>query len=357
MEIKDVPNAPAQQAVGGIINREQRIQTVCLLIQSAVAIAFALWWLRPVVIPFVLAMFVAFGLTPLIDVLRHMLRVPRPLAVLVTLVIGFILLSVLGALVSASVRQLSANASIYQAQIDILIARATQLLNQYGITWPATFGSLSDIPMKTIGSMLMGTTNAILDILSKGLLVMLFLIFLLIGDTTRRQTNGGLLGEAEARIKRYIITKVILSAATGVLVGLVLSLLGVDLALVFGLFAFLLNFIPSVGSLIATLLPLPVVLVNPESTLTTILLVIILPAAIQFVIGGLAEPKIMGGSLDLHPITVMLALIIWGMLWGVVGMLLATPLTAVMKIIFERMEPTRPMAELLAGRLDAFRVD
>lgn len=357
METEPPIEASPQQSTQHPVQREQRIQTVCLLLLSATVIAFALWWLRPVMIPFVLAMFVALGLTPLIDFLRHFLRVPRPLAVLITIVIGFLLLSVLGALISATVRELSANASVYQTQIDILLKRGTLLLNKYGITWPSTFGSLSDIPMKTVGSMLVGTTNAILEILSRGLLVMLFLIFLLIGDTARDRGSGGVLGEAEARIKRYIIAKVILSVATGVLVWFILSVLGVDLALVFGLFAFLLNFIPSVGSLIATLLPLPVVLVNPESTLTTILLVIMLPATIQFVIGSLIEPNIMGGSLDLHPITVMLALIIWGMLWGVVGMLLATPLTAVMKIIFERMEPTKPMAELLAGRLDALRVD
>jgi AI-2 transport protein TqsA len=357
METHPTIETPPQQAPPSQVQREQRIQTVCLLILSATAIACALWWLRPVMIPFVLAMFVAFGLMPLIDFMRQVLRIPRPVAVLITLVIGFVLLSVLGALVSASVRELKANASIYQTQIDILLKRGTLLLNQYGVTWPSTLGSLSDIPMKTVGSMLVGTTNAILDLLSKGLLVMLFLIFLLIGDTGRARGSGGVLGKAETRIKRYIIAKVILSAATGVLVWFVLTVLGVDLALVFGLFAFLLNFIPSVGSIIATLLPLPVVLVNPENTLTTIVLVIVLPATIQFVIGSLIEPNIMGGSLDLHPITIMLALIIWGMLWGVVGMLLATPLTAVMKIIFERMEPTKPMAELLAGRLDALRVD
>lgn len=357
METHPTTEAPPQPSTERPVQREQRIQTVCLLILSATVIAFALWWLRPVMIPFVLAMFVSFGLIPLIDFMRNVLHIPRPLAVLITLVIGFVLLSVLGALVSASVRELKANATIYQTQIDILLKRGTLLLNKYGVTWPATLGTLSDIPMKTVGNMLVGTTNAILDILSRGLLVMLFLIFLIIGDTATDQGSGGVLGKAESRIKRYIIAKVILSAATGVLVWFVLSVLAVDLALVFGLFAFLLNFIPSVGSLIATLLPLPVVLVNPDSTLTTILLVIIVPAAIQFVIGSLIEPNVMGGSLDLHPITVMLALIIWGMLWGVAGMLLATPLTAVMKIVFERMEPTKPMAELLAGRLDALRVD
>jgi AI-2 transport protein TqsA len=129
------------------------------------------------------------------------------------------------------------------------------------------------------------------------------------------------------------------------------------LALVFGLFAFLLNFIPSLGSHIDTLLPLPVVLVSPDSSLTTIVLTIGLPMLIQVIFGSFIEPKVMGGSLDLHPVTVILALIVWGMLWGIVGMLLAVPLTAVMKIFFERIEHTSLLAEILAGRLDRLQTD
>ncbi|WP_143300823.1 AI-2E family transporter, partial [Candidatus Entotheonella palauensis] len=121
---------------------------------------------------------------------------------------------------------------------------------------------------------------------------------------------------------------------------------------VFGLFAFLLNFIPSIGSIIATLLPLPVVLVDPESSLTTVILAIGLPGSAQFLIGSLIEPKVVGGTLNLHPVTILLSLIVWGMIWGIVGMFLAIPLTAVMQIFLERFEHTAPIAELLAGRLD-----
>ena len=131
--------------------------------------------------------------------------------------------------------------------------------------------------------------------------------------------------------------------------------LGVDLALVFGLLAFLLNFIPSVGSIIATLLPVPVVVVSPDISTTTAILAILLPSLIQIVIGNIIEPKVMGEALDLHPIVILMALIVWGMLWGVVGMLLATPMTAILKILFERLEPMAPVAQVLAGRLDAFR--
>jgi len=149
----------------------------------------------------------------------------------------------------------------------------------------------------------------------------------------------------------------VIAAATGGIAGGILTFLGVDLALVFGLFTFLLNFIPNIGPIIATLLPLPMVLMDPGSTLTTAVLAIGLPGLADFLISSLIEPKVVGGSLNLHPATVLICLIVWGMMWGIVGMFLAIPLTAVMQIFFERFEHTAPIAELLAGRLDRLQAD
>jgi len=180
------------------------------------------------------------------------------------------------------------------------------------------------------------------------------MFFLLIGAKTRDKPIEGVWGEIEKRVKRFIITKTILSAITGILVGIILGLCGVKFALVFGFLAFLLNFIPSLGSIIATLLPVPVILMGGLSPTVTVI-AIALPAFIQFAVGNVIEPKIMGESLDLHPVTLLMALIFWGIIWGIVGMLLAAPITAIIKILFERLDVTRPIAHLLAGRLDAFR--
>ncbi|MGQ4809876.1 putative transport protein YhhT [Candidatus Entotheonellaceae bacterium PAL068K] len=336
---------------------ERRIQTICLIILSTAVIAQALWLLRSVMIPFVLATFCAFGLSPLITFQRRYLWVPRPLAVLATLILGCAILVLIGGVISTSLSQLAANTDLYQRRINQLLDQAMTLLEDYGFDPVNTFNSLSALPLDRVSGLLTGTTRAIVDLLSQGSLILLFLVFLLIGGTARPRPSSGVLGQVEGRIKRYIITKTMVSAATGGLVGFVLAMLGVDLALVFGLFAFLLNFIPSIGSLIATLLPLPVVLMSPESSLTTIILAMALPATIQLVMGNIIEPKILGESLDLHPVTILLALMVWGTLWGIIGMLLAVPLTAVMKILFERLEPTAPIAELLAGRLDRLQSD
>ena len=145
--------------------------------------------------------------------------------------------------------------------------------------------------------------------------------------------------------------KIWLSAITGVATWLLLWMLGVELATVFGVMAFVLNFIPNVGSLIALVLPLPLVLVDPERSWSSIALVLGLPGVVQLVVGNVIEPKLAGDSLDLHPITVLLALILWGMIWGLPGMLLATPLTAIARLVLAQVPMTRPCAELMAGRI------
>ena len=332
--------------------RENRIQTACLLIISAVAIGVTLYMLRTVMVPFVLAIFSALGLGPLISFQRRYLYLPNPVAILTTFIIGLVVLSLLGGLITISLRQLSENADAYQQQINKLLDFVMAKAEKYGVDPVAIVKSMEGLPVKSVSGLLANLTKGIFDILSKGLLVLLFLFFLLLGSSPRAGPSRGVLAEIEHRVQRYIMAKTVVSAATGGVVGGILAFLGVDLALVFGLLAFLLNFIPSIGSIIATLLPLPMVLVNPASTPTTIALAIGLPGVSQFLIGSIIEPKVVGGTLNLHPATILISLIVWGMIWGIVGMFLAIPLTAVMQIFLARFEHTAPIAELLAGRLD-----
>jgi AI-2 transport protein TqsA len=327
------------------------VQTTCLVILAVLALGAALAWLRPVMIPFVLAVFIAISLAPLIEMQVKHARVPRPLALLTTVLITGILLLMLGSLVSASVRQLSENSQLYASRLALLAERTVAILPDDVEEWvdKADLRDLIQSPVQTVGGVLMGTTNAILDVLSKSLMVFLFVTFLLIGAPTARVEGVWL--DAQASIQRYLITKAVISAATGLLVGLTLTVLGVDLALVFGLLAFLLNFIPSIGSIIATLLPLPIVIVSPSISYTAAVAAIAIPGAIQLTIGNVLEPRIMGDRLDLHPVTVLLGLMVWGMLWGIVGMLLATPMMAIIKMILARFDGSRPVADLMAGRL------
>ena len=331
---------------------EERVQTVCLVVLATVASAFALHWLAPVLIPFVLALFISMGLGMCVDWLVRRARIPRGLALPAALILGMGALAGLGTLVSASVAQLAENGPVYAEQLGQLIDRATALLpEELSFFVGDGTAALREIPVATVGGLLASTTNAVLNLLSQSLLVLIFVVFLLLGSP-RDPQQGGTFGEIRRSVESYLLSKVVISAATGLLVGTTLGLLGVPLAMAFGVLAFLLNFIPNVGSLISTLLPLPVVIVSPEVSAGAAVAAIAIPAAIQGLMGNAVEPKLMGDSLDLHPVAILISLIFWGMLWGIVGMLLATPITAVGKIFLQRFEGSRPLAELLAGRLN-----
>lgn len=339
-------------------DREQRTQTLCLLVLSTIAVAAALFWLRPVLIPFVLSIFFSLGLAPLVEAQTRWMRIPRGLAVLSTLVLMSVVLFLISGLISSSVRDLSANSAAYQEQISTMIERGREALtvplDLLGVDQTdMQFDPASVIPADSIGRILARTTQALVDLFSQGFIVLIFTFFLLAGGSSAVRDQKGVRSQIESRVKGYIVNQTLMSAATGVLVWLILATLGVDLALVFGLFTFLLNFIPSIGSIIAVLLPLPVVLFSPELSSTQAVLAIALPATVQFLIGNVLTPKIMGDALDLHPVTILLALMFWGALWGVVGMLLATPITAILKILMERFDVTEPLSRVLAGHLDA----
>ena len=329
-----------------------RIQTASLLMIATVLVAIALFWLKSVMIPFVLALFLALGLAPLVDLQISWLRFPKALAVFMTFLIsmGLLLLSV--SVVTGAVGQLAANAGAYQerlAQLLDWVAR-TVPLERIGLSREEFLKPIANLPMGTVSGILLGTTNAILDLMSQAMLVTIFLVFLLTGFSGRGELGPtGIWLEMEARVKSFILTKTLISAVTGFLVGLTLQLLGVELALAFGFFAFLLNFIPTLGSVISTVLPVPVVLMNPDISGPIAVLAIVIPGSIHFLIGNVVEPLIMGDSLELSPVAVLLSLMIWGAIWGVVGMLLATPITAVLKILSDQTEATRPISRLLSG--------
>jgi AI-2 transport protein TqsA len=332
---------------------EARIRSVCLVVLTVIAVAAAIYWLKPVLIPFVLAVFVVLLLSPVIDLQIKYLRMPQPLALVTTLLLVIVLFGAVALLVTTSINQLAANAGAYEQQVSLLLERASEKLPD-GIERLVPEGDLKTlvrIPTSTIGAFLARTTNAILGLVSQSFVVFIFVMFLLLGGGGWARQETGTVAEVLGSIRRFLVVMAGISSATGLLVGSTLMLLDVPLAIVFGLLAFMLNFIPTMGSVIATLLPLPVVIISPEISTTTAVLAIGVPAVIQLVVGNIIAPKVMGDSLDLHPVAILMALIFWGMLWGIVGMLLAAPITGVIKLLLSKIPSMKPAAEIMAGRI------
>jgi len=334
------------------INR--KTQTVCLMILTAFAVAVALYWLKPAFVPFVWAFFLSVVLRPAVKFQIRYLQFPRALALMVTLGLVLVTIAVVGGIIASSIADFAANSSQYEQTVERLIRQAEYagLLKTFGITLPEELDFTALLPPGSLRDVVLRMTNVIMSALSRGMLVILFAAFLLAGYTLRQEPSQGFLGEMEASVKQYVTTKVLVSTVTGLLVFSILALLGIPYAISFGAFAFVLNFIPTIGSVLATILPIPIILIMPGISSTSTILAVALPGIIQIVIGSVLEPKIMGKSLDLHPITVLLALIFWGVVWGFEGLILGVPITAIIRIILEKLKMTAPVAHLMAGRLE-----
>jgi AI-2 transport protein TqsA len=335
------------------VRADRRVRTFCLLALTLIASGFALYALKPVLVPFVLAVFFTYCLKPIIDLQTRYLRVPHGVAIIGTAVLGVLLLLIIGLVVATTIGTMSHEFDAYQEQMHRLagqIARAVPL-ERLGIKPDPETGRVFRIPEDAGASFVSAVLSETTNIISNGVVVVIFMLFILLGDKAVGARRAGLLVEIEMQVKRYISQTVLFSFVTGAMVAAVLAVLGVRFAGVFGFLAFLLNFIPNIGSIVATLLPLPVILLSPQMSSTAKILALAIPAAIQFLIGNFIQPKVQGSALQLHPVAVLMSLIFFGMIWGMVGAFLATPIAAVIRIIFERIPATRPLADLLAGNL------
>ncbi len=324
------------------------LSTVSLLIIAGVALAVALIYTRAVMVPFVLALLFSYLVSPLVDFMQTRLRMPRGVSILVALLVVVGIMTLLVMLITVSARGLAESAPIYGERLERMAESVFSILDRFQIDLgqDAILDGLTQLP---ILSVVRTTAGGVMSFLTSGFLVLVFTIFLLAGRTPHAKRIG-IYREIDGKIRRYIVTKVTTSAITGILVGSLLSILRLDLAFVFGVLAFFLNFIPNVGSIIAVLLPLPLAIVQFESWVH-IGLIAALPGSVQLTVGNVVEPKLMGEGLALHPVSILLALVFWGLIWGVVGMLLAAPITAVLAIVLGRFETTRPLSEMMAGRL------
>ena len=198
--------------------------------------------------------------------------------------------------------------------------------------------SLSDIGEKA------GPFVAIFNDVSVTLLLSLYMLMTRpntsVEDFERLQEGPhrlSLMEKIEQCVSHYIVLKTKLSLFTGAAVGISLMLLRVRLWFVFGVLTFLFNYIPNVGSMIAMMLPLPIVLVTPDAELsvTEKLMAFFIPGCIQLYVGNFLEPQLFGQSLNLTAISVLIALVLWAFVWGICGAVLSVPLLGVMKILLD----------------------
>ncbi len=357
----------------------QKTQTICLAILTTIAVGFSLYYLKSVLLPFVIAMFVVIGCRPILELVQKKLRLHRFFAFLVTFFVGIVLLAGFGLLTWLSIYDLARNSASYEQRLKNIVQwAATHLPNSGGPiskpiqTVPADNVSSTSQNGKAddeveidfsqnLNDLLASATNyvqgqmlrlasSLSSLLSYGVLILIFVFFLLLGQEGANQKQPIIFAEVEEQVRQYLVMKTVISAVTGIAFGFVLWLFGVPLAFVFGFLAFLLNFIPNIGPLISTILPVPFLVLDAEMSSTSAITCFILISATQFVSGNVIETRIMGKSFDVSPVVLLLALMFFGLVWGIIGMFLATPIVSILKIVLQQYETTRPIAELMAGR-------
>jgi AI-2 transport protein TqsA len=321
------------------------------MIVAAVALAVALSYTRDVMIPFVLSIFITTMVSPLVDLLVLRGHLPGWLAISLALLLVLALLALLGLALIVAVQAIVHTADEYSARVAEVAQSVLAQLSKYDVHIDQA-RILADLEGRLPGAITDAAGTAT-SLMSKGFLIAIFVVFLLAGRNPHHSATG-IYADIIATIRSYIVTKTAISAVTGLLVGLILWMLGLRMAPLFGLLAFLLNYIPSIGSVIAMLLPIPIALTQFDNP-AMVIAAVALPGTVHLTIGNVIEPRLMGRGLELHPVTVLLALAFFGLLWGVVGMVLAVPIAAVVRIVLSRFATTRPLGNLLAGQLPGAR--
>ncbi|MCM2369689.1 AI-2E family transporter [Aporhodopirellula aestuarii] len=337
----------------------QKIQTVCLMVIAVVLVTFSIYWLRPVLVPLVVALFVVSGVTPLLNALELRLGVNRLVAAAITIVAGLLAMIIFGFAIWVSMVDLSRNAKAYRTRVQEIVNHLEEsasvvlpksLVPSHAKSLPQTAADdASDFIDIFVRDGITLLSQALIGLISTSAIVLIYVFFLLIGTPTIGD-SGSMAREIDQQVRSYLSLKTVISIFTGAAFGATLYLFGVPMAFTFGVLAFLLNFVPNIGPIVASLLPIPLILLDPNASILWMVSVIAVTGLIQLLSGNLVEPKLMGNSSDLHPVTILVALMFWGMMWGVVGMFLATPITAAMRIMLQRIEVTKPIAELMAGR-------
>ncbi len=305
----------------------------------------------PILVPFLLSLFLVIIFKPFADKL-HERGLPGWLVFTIILTVILLFDFLLVMIISASLGSFSNNMDLYVNKLQTYRDELIFLSGKLGIQDRSQIDTLFD-PQRLMG-FIAGTLNSFSDLLSNGILILLTVVFIFIEAKifpakvraiTRRPENIRYFTVINKQINQYMMIKTYVSLGTGVLIGGLLALVRLDFAVLWGLIAFLLNYIPNIGSLIAAIPPVILALVQfgPGGALGIVLIYL----AVNFVIGNYIEPKLMGHGLGLSVLVVFLSLIFWGWLLGPVGMFLSIPITLVFKIIMQINPDTRWMAILL----------
>lgn len=320
---------------------------------SLIVIAAGIKAAEDLMVPFLLAAFIAtIATTPMFWLEKH--KVPGALAITLVMIMMVVTVVGVGALVAQSAGDFSEKLPFYQDRLTELVTATVAWFEPFGITLSGDI-LLSYFNPGTALAMAGTTLAGLGGVLSNGFLILLTVIFILAEASSFPRKLADVLSNPDRtmpyfakfaeNVNRYIAIKTSVSIFTGVVITLYLMVLGVDFPLLWGILAFLLNFVPTIGSIIAAVpaVLLALIQLGPGVALLTVGGYVV----VNIGMGSVVEPKFMGRGLGLSTLVVFLSLVFWGWMLGPVGMLLSVPLTMTAKIAMEANPSTTWLAHLL----------
>lgn len=333
----------------------------------AIVIAATMYLLvaaRGLLLPLILGLALWYMVNALADAIEQprlgKFHVPRLLAVLFAFCVMGGLVWVLGRTVSRNVRAVAAAAPNYEVRLQNLLDQGGRLI---GVEHTPTISQLFD--RISLADTLGGVATATASLVSVTGIVLIYAGFMFVeqvhfprklgfmfgqglGGGEREQQVRAVLERIDQDIRVYLRIKTLLAVATSTLAYAIMSWVGVDFAGFWAVMVFFFYYIPTVGSILAIVAPALLTLVQFDH-LTPFLIVLLVFGTIQIVMANVVEPAIMGRSLNLSPLVVIISLMVWGTIWGVVGMFLCVPIMVVLLIVLAQFEATRPVAVLLSA--------
>lgn len=344
----------AERAAERRAKMREAITTISLLIIGIYALGVMLIELSFILVPLVFSRFLVYIFSPLIKVLSvrrgrngEETGIPRWAAVLVCLLVIFLFLGLLLFIIGLTVNSIVADAHQYVQEINDAFSGIVTFAEKFGYSRDEVYALLPHI---NVGELAIEILSTLLDLIPQIVLVLLIVVYMLLGmELSLDQKKSKLESMIDIQIRSYIVIHAFISLIVGVGTATILFVFGIDLVLFLGLMAFILNFIPNVGSFVATVLPLPFVILNPDFAVWKFFAVGFCLTCMHFVVGQVIEPKILGDHMEVPPITVIICLLFWASVWGIVGAVLSVPLTTSIKVYLENID--HPATQALAGMI------
>jgi predicted PurR-regulated permease PerM len=311
---------------------------------------------KPVLVPFCLALFLSFALTPVLDFLVSK-KVPKSVALIGLLALTVVVLFLIGVLFYSSGKTLASELPSYNEMMRSFLENVDQNLTNPRLK-AEVVGWINGLNSEKVGGFILSALGPFVSFVSELLLVFLFMIFILAGRGRMERKIAQAFSEDQAKavthavrridkqVQRYFAVHSLVCLITGALTAVVLAVFGLPFAVVFGVITFLLNYIPTLGSIIATALPV-LLAAFYFGTIGPALGILALLMTMNIVLGNAVEPRLMGKGLGLSPLLVLFSLFFGSWLWGIPGMILAVPILAVLKIIFDNVPALKTLGAVM----------